>query len=78
MFYELYYKQKFELNETSNLSFKAGRISMSEDFANMPIFGNLSAGAMDSTPEAIFFASPTLHQRSPHGDLPLTLKPQKT
>lgn len=58
MFYELYYKQKFELNETSSLSFKAGRISMSEDFASIPIFGNLSAGAMDSTPEAIFFASP--------------------
>ena len=58
MFYELYYKQKFEFNEINSLSVKAGRLSMSDDFASMPIFGNLSAGAMDSTPEAIFFASP--------------------
>lgn len=58
MFYELYYKQNVEINSENSLTFKAGRLSMSDDFASMPIFGNLSSGAIDSTPESIFYASP--------------------
>ncbi len=58
MFYELYYEQNFEISDTNSLNFKAGRLSMSDDFATLPIFGNLSSGAIDSTPEAIFYASP--------------------
>ena len=62
MFYEMYYTQKFELCNGDTLAFKAGRMSMSDDFAGLPVFGYLAGGAMDSAPEAIFYASPFTSQ----------------
>lgn len=58
MFYELYYSQKLDLPWDDVLTITAGRMSMSDSFASLPVFGYLSSGAMDSTAESIFFSSP--------------------
>lgn len=58
MFYEMYYQQEFNLPWEDVFTMRAGRLSMSSTFASMPIFGYLGSGSMDSTPEAIFYASP--------------------
>ena len=58
MFYELYYSQKLELPWDDVLVITAGRMSMADSFASLPVFGYLGSGAMDSTAESIFFASP--------------------
>ncbi|MBQ6534579.1 MAG: carbohydrate porin, partial [Opitutales bacterium] len=58
MFYEMYYSQKIELSWGDTLTAKAGRLSMSDTFASLPVFGYLAGGAIDATPESIFFASP--------------------
>jgi porin len=58
MFYELYYSQKLELPWDDTLVITAGRMSMSDSFASLPVFGYLGSGSMDSVPESIFFASP--------------------
>ncbi len=58
MFYELYYSQKINLSWEDTLTINAGRMSMSDNFATLPAFGYLGGGALDSTAEAIFYASP--------------------
>ena len=58
MFYEFYYSQKVDLPWGDSITVQAGRMSMSDNFASLPVFGYLGGGAMDSTAEAIFYASP--------------------
>jgi porin len=58
MFYELYYAQTINLPNDDSITISAGRMSMADKFASLAIFGNLSSGAIDSTPESIFYASP--------------------
>ncbi len=58
MFYEFYYSQKIEISSEDFLTIDAGRMSMSDNFAALPVLGFLGGGALDSTPEAIFSASP--------------------
>ncbi len=57
-FYELYYSQNLSLPWDDSIVIKAGRMSMSDNFASLPVFGYLASGSMDSVPEAMFFASP--------------------
>ena len=57
-FYELYYSQTLNLPWDDIITISAGRMSMSDSFASLPVFGYLSSGAMDSTPASLFYASP--------------------
>lgn len=58
MFYEMYYSQNIQLPWDDTINVSLGRMSMSNTFATLPVFGYLSSGSIDSTPESIFYASP--------------------
>ncbi len=57
MLYEIYLSQTKDF-DFGSVQISIGRISMSDDFASLPIFGYLVSGGIDSTPAAIFSNSP--------------------
>ncbi len=58
IFYELYLAQTFNLAWDDTMKIRLGRMSMSDTFASLPVFGYIVSGGLDSTPEAIFSNSP--------------------
>lgn len=58
MFYEFFVSQEIEVFDGDSVTFSLGRMSMSDIFCGLPVFGYMVSGAINSTPEAIFFNSP--------------------
>lgn len=58
MFYEFFVSQEIEVFDGDSVTFSLGRMSMSDIFCGLPVFGYMVSGAINSTPEAMFFNSP--------------------
>lgn len=57
MFYELYLGQTLE-TRLGNIEVRMGRISMADNFMDLPIYDYLVSGGMDDVPSAIYSNSP--------------------
>ena len=57
LLYEIYIAQKIS-TRVGDFKVRMGRLSMSDTFASLPVFGYLVSGGIDCTPEAIFYNSP--------------------